>query len=89
MGDVTALLDRWNDGDPQALQELLAKLHPELKHAAQYAHQHGIVHRDLKPANILDLDHDDEALPHYRRALELDEKRYERKGGSYLVRSSQ
>jgi RNA polymerase sigma factor (TIGR02999 family) len=35
MGDVTALLDRWNDGDPHALQELLAKLYPELKHVAE------------------------------------------------------
>jgi len=35
MGDVTALLDRWNDGDPKALQELLAELYPELKHVAE------------------------------------------------------
>jgi RNA polymerase sigma factor (TIGR02999 family) len=34
MGDVTTLLDRWNDGDPAALQELLAQLYPELRRLA-------------------------------------------------------
>lgn len=31
MGDVTALLGRWNEGDASALQELLAVVHSELR----------------------------------------------------------
>ena len=34
MGDVTALLDRWNAGDPEAFNEVLAALYPELKRLA-------------------------------------------------------
>ncbi|MGE5245124.1 MAG: sigma-70 family RNA polymerase sigma factor [Betaproteobacteria bacterium] len=34
MGDVTALLDRWNAGDPEALKQVLAVLYPELKRLA-------------------------------------------------------
>lgn len=34
MGDVTALLDRWNDGDAEALKELLAVVHDELRRLA-------------------------------------------------------
>src|SRR5690348_4091696 len=34
MGDVTGLIDRWNDGDHDALRELLAVLYPELRRLA-------------------------------------------------------
>jgi RNA polymerase sigma-70 factor, ECF subfamily len=34
MSDVTALLDQWNDGDPDALKRLLAIVYPELKRVA-------------------------------------------------------
>jgi RNA polymerase sigma-70 factor, ECF subfamily len=35
VGDVTALLHRWNQGDAGAQAELLARLYPELKRVAQ------------------------------------------------------
>jgi RNA polymerase sigma factor (TIGR02999 family) len=35
MGDVTSLLDRWNAGDQQAMQELLALVYDELHHMAE------------------------------------------------------
>jgi RNA polymerase sigma-70 factor (ECF subfamily) len=34
MSDVTTLLNRWNDGDSDALKELLAVLYPELRRLA-------------------------------------------------------
>jgi RNA polymerase sigma-70 factor, ECF subfamily len=34
MGDVTALLDRWNAGDPEALKALIAELYSELRRMA-------------------------------------------------------
>lgn len=34
MSDVTALLDQWNEGDPDALKKLLAVVYPELKRVA-------------------------------------------------------
>ena len=34
MSDVTALLDRWNNGNPEALKELLALVYPELRRLA-------------------------------------------------------
>lgn len=34
MGDVTVLLERWNDGDSDALKELLAVVHDELRTVA-------------------------------------------------------
>jgi RNA polymerase sigma factor (TIGR02999 family) len=34
MGDVTSLLDRWNAGDQQAMQELLTLVYGELRHMA-------------------------------------------------------
>ena len=34
MGDVTQLIDRWNAGDPQAMQDLLALVYGELRQMA-------------------------------------------------------
>jgi RNA polymerase sigma factor (TIGR02999 family) len=34
MGDVTRLLDRWNDGDPEALKALVAQVYAELRRIA-------------------------------------------------------
>jgi RNA polymerase sigma factor (TIGR02999 family) len=34
MGDVTALLDRWNAGDPEALKALIAEVYSELRRMA-------------------------------------------------------
>ena len=53
MGEVTALIDRWNDGDPQALQELLAKLYPELKHVAEGLLRHERTDHTLQPTALV------------------------------------
>lgn len=36
MGDVTGLIDRWNDGDPDALKQLVVALYGELKRLANH-----------------------------------------------------
>lgn len=53
MGDVTALLDRWNSGDAEALKELLALVHHELRQLAG-----GLLHREradhtLQPTDLV------------------------------------
>ena len=34
IGDITGLLDRWNGGDPAAMQELLVLVYDELRRLA-------------------------------------------------------
>jgi RNA polymerase sigma-70 factor, ECF subfamily len=53
MGDVTALLDRWNDGDSRALQELLAELYPELKKLADNLLRQERVNHTLQPTALV------------------------------------
>jgi RNA polymerase sigma factor (TIGR02999 family) len=53
MGDVTALLDRWNDGDPRALQDLLAELYPELRKLADDLLRHERADHTLQPTALV------------------------------------
>jgi RNA polymerase sigma factor (TIGR02999 family) len=53
MSDVTTLLDRWNDGDPRALQELLAELYPELRKLADDLLRHERADHTLQPTALV------------------------------------
>lgn len=53
MGDVTHLLDRWNAGDPAALQELLAVVHGELRGLAAGLLQHERAGHTLQPTDLV------------------------------------
>ena len=53
MGDVTTLIDRWNGGDSQALQDLLALLYPELKHLADSLLRHERADHTLQPTALV------------------------------------
>ena len=53
MGDVTTLLDRWNDGDTEALQQLLAQLYPELKRLADGLLRHERPDHTLQPTALV------------------------------------
>jgi RNA polymerase sigma factor (TIGR02999 family) len=53
MGDVTHLLDRWNAGDPAALQELLAVVHGELRGLAAGLLRHERVDHTLQPTDLV------------------------------------
>jgi RNA polymerase sigma factor (TIGR02999 family) len=53
MGDVTHLLERWNDGDPAALQELLAMVHSELRHLAAGLLRHERSDHTLQPTDLV------------------------------------
>jgi RNA polymerase sigma factor (TIGR02999 family) len=53
MGDVTRLLDRWNDGDPQAMQELLTLVYGELRQMADRALRHERDEHTLQPTALV------------------------------------
>jgi RNA polymerase sigma-70 factor (ECF subfamily) len=53
MGDVTQLLGRWNDGDPEALAELIPLVYTELhKLASHYLRQERVDHT-LQPTALV------------------------------------
>ena len=53
MGDVTALLDRWNRGDREALKELLATVHGELRQLAGSLLRHERSDHTLQPTDLV------------------------------------
>jgi RNA polymerase sigma factor (TIGR02999 family) len=53
MGDVTNLLDRWNDGDPEALQQLIVVLYGELKRLANHILNEERRHHTLQPTALV------------------------------------
>ena len=53
MGDVTTLLDRWNEGDAGALQQLLAELYPQLKRLAEGLLRHERPDHTLQPTALV------------------------------------
>jgi len=53
MSDVTALLDRWNAGQHEALQELLALLYPELRRLADHLLRHERADHTLQPTALV------------------------------------
>lgn len=53
MGDVTTLLDRWNTGDVQAMQELLTLLYAELRQMADRALRHERDDHTLQPTALV------------------------------------
>ena len=53
MSDVTALIDRWNGGDPEALKQLLAVLYPELRRLADDLLRHERADHTLQPTALV------------------------------------
>lgn len=53
MGDVTSLLDRWNTGDQQAMQELLILVYGELRQMADRALRHERDDHTLQPTALV------------------------------------
>lgn len=53
MGDVTSLLDRWNNGDQQAMQELLTLVYGELRRMADRALRHERDDHTLQPTALV------------------------------------
>ncbi|HEY7502198.1 MAG TPA: sigma-70 family RNA polymerase sigma factor [Vicinamibacterales bacterium] len=53
MSDVTALLDQWNDGDPEALKKVLALLYPELRRLADDLLRRERVGHTLQPTALV------------------------------------
>jgi RNA polymerase sigma-70 factor, ECF subfamily len=53
MGDVTALLARWNTGDREALKELLATVHAELRIVAGGLLRHERADHTLQPTDLV------------------------------------
>jgi hypothetical protein len=53
MSDVTALLDRWNAGDPQALKELIALVHGELRRQAGSLLRHEPGDHTFQPTDLV------------------------------------
>jgi RNA polymerase sigma factor (TIGR02999 family) len=53
MGDVTALLARWNTGDRDALKELLATVHTELRKLAGNLLRHERADHTLQPTDLV------------------------------------
>jgi RNA polymerase sigma factor (TIGR02999 family) len=53
MGDVTQLLDRWNDGDQAAIQELLALVYGELRQMADRFLRHERADHTLQPTALV------------------------------------
>ena len=53
MGDVTTLLDRWNHGDGDALKELLAVVHDELRRLAGSLLRHERANHTLQPTELV------------------------------------
>jgi RNA polymerase sigma factor (TIGR02999 family) len=53
MGDVTALIARWNNGDAEALKELLGVVHDELRHLAGNLLRHERADHTLQPTELV------------------------------------
>lgn len=53
MGEVTVLLDRWNQGDSEALKELLAVVHDELRGLAGSLLRHERADHTLQPTELV------------------------------------
>jgi RNA polymerase sigma factor (TIGR02999 family) len=53
MGDVTALLDRWNAGDPEALKALIAEVYSELRRMAGHLLRHERDNHTLQPTALV------------------------------------
>jgi RNA polymerase sigma factor (TIGR02999 family) len=53
MGDVTRLLQRWNDGDGDALKELLGVVHDELRRLAASLLRHERPNHTLQPTELV------------------------------------
>jgi RNA polymerase sigma factor (TIGR02999 family) len=53
MGDVTRLLARWNTGDREALKELLATVHAELRTLAGALLRHERTDHTLQPTDLV------------------------------------
>jgi len=53
MGDVTALLSRWNSGDAEALKELLALVHKELRAMAGGLLRRERANHTLQPTELV------------------------------------
>lgn len=53
MGDVTVLLDRWNNGDTGALKELLGVVHTELRRLAGSLLSHERADHTLQPTELV------------------------------------
>lgn len=53
MGDVTSLLDRWNGGDSEALKELIAAVHVELRRLAAGLLRHERPDHTLQPTALV------------------------------------
>lgn len=53
MSDVTELLDRWNEGDTEALKELLGVVHGELRRLAGSLLRHERADHTLQPTELV------------------------------------
>ena len=53
MSDVTALLDRWNAGDPEALKALIGVVHGELRRLAGSLLRHERSDHTLQPTELV------------------------------------
>lgn len=53
MAEVTGLLDRWNDGDGDALKQLLGVVYPELKRVADHLLRHERSDHTLQPTALV------------------------------------
>ncbi len=53
MGDVTALLQRWNDGDANALKELVGAVHDELRSLASSLLRRERANHTLQPTELV------------------------------------
>ena len=53
MSDVTALLDRWNSGDPDALKQLIGVVHGELRRLAASQLRHERTDHTLQPTALV------------------------------------
>jgi RNA polymerase sigma factor (TIGR02999 family) len=53
MGDITRLIDRWNEGDPDALKELLGAVHGELRRLARGLLRHERSDHTLQPTELV------------------------------------
>jgi RNA polymerase sigma factor (TIGR02999 family) len=53
MGDVTVLLTRWNNGDAEALKELLGVVHDELRQLAGKLLRHERTDHTLQPTELV------------------------------------
>src|SRR5262245_14278452 len=53
MGDVTRLIDRWNQGDSDALKELIGAVHDELRQLAGNLLGHERPNHTLQPTDLV------------------------------------